>query len=82
VLDSAPRVHRPRRPVDASAAPPFPVIAAEGRTLDSIKLRRNYSRNILLRMIVLGAIVAAVIVYNGEFLANLYLKRQETPVAC
>jgi len=30
--------------------------------LDSIKLRRNYSRNILLRMIVLGAIVAAVIV--------------------
>lgn len=48
--------------------------------MDSIKLRRNYSRNILLRMIVLGAIVAAVIVYNGEFLANLYLKRQETPV--
>jgi len=48
--------------------------------LDSIKLRRNYSRNMLLRMIVLGAIVAGVIFYNWGFLSDLYLKRQETPV--
>ena len=48
--------------------------------MESIKLRRNYSRNVLLRMVVLGAIAGSLILYNWSFLSELYLKRQETPV--
>jgi hypothetical protein len=48
--------------------------------LESIQLRRNYSRNVLLRMFVLGLIAAGVIFWQRTFLADLYLRDQHTNV--
>ncbi len=48
--------------------------------MESIQLRRNYSRNVLLRMFVLGLIAAGVIFWQRTFLADLYLRDQHTNV--
>ena len=45
-----------------------------------IETRRNFSRRMLIRLIVLGVIGVIVLLANLEFINNLYLERQETPV--
>jgi hypothetical protein len=45
-----------------------------------IEIRRNFSRRILLRLIVLGVIVTIILLANIGFISQLYLERQVTPV--
>jgi hypothetical protein len=47
--------------------------------LGSIQLRRNFSRNVLIRMIVLSAIIAALMVWRFEFINQVYFRDQLTP---
>ena len=42
--------------------------------------RSNFSRRMLIRLIVLGAIVVMVLLANYQFINDLYLKDQQTPV--
>lgn len=42
--------------------------------------RSNFSRRMLIRLIVLGAIVVMVLLANYQFINDLYLKNQQTPV--
>ena len=42
--------------------------------------RSNFSRRMLIRLIVLGAIVVMVLLANYQFINELYLKDQQTPV--
>jgi hypothetical protein len=45
-----------------------------------IESRSNFSRRMLIRMIVLGAIVVIILLANYQFINELYLKNQQTPV--
>lgn len=45
-----------------------------------IESRSNFSRRMLIRLIVLGAIVAIVLLANYQFVSELYLENQQTPV--
>jgi biopolymer transport protein ExbB/TolQ len=45
-----------------------------------IESRSNFSRRMLIRLIVLGAIVVMVLLANYQFINELYLKNQQTPV--
>jgi len=45
-----------------------------------IETRSNFSRRMLIRLIVLGAIVVAILLANYQFINELYLKNQQTPV--
>lgn len=45
-----------------------------------IESRSNFSRRILIRLIVLGAVVAVALLANYQFINDLYLKDQQTPV--
>ena len=45
-----------------------------------IESRRNFSRRILARLIVLGAIVVIILLANHQFISDLYLKNQLTLV--
>ncbi len=45
-----------------------------------IESRSNFSRRMLIRLIVLGAVVAVALVANYQFINELYLKNQQTPV--
>ena len=45
-----------------------------------IESRSNFSRRILIRLIVLGAVVAVALLANYQFIDELYLKNQQTPV--
>ena len=45
-----------------------------------IESRSNFSRRILIRLIVLGAVVAVALLANYQFINELYLKNQQTPV--
>ena len=45
-----------------------------------IETRRNFSRRILFRLLVLGVIVAAILFMNYGYINDLYLKNQLTPV--
>ena len=47
--------------------------------MGSIQLRRNFSRNILIRMIILSAIIAALMVWKFEFINQVYFRDQLTP---
>ena len=47
--------------------------------MGSIQLRRNFSRNILIRMIILSAIIAALMVWRFEFINQVYFRDQLTP---
>ncbi|MEJ2455921.1 MAG: hypothetical protein P8103_17450 [Candidatus Thiodiazotropha sp.] len=47
--------------------------------MGSIQLRRNFSRNVLIRMIVLSAIIAALMVWRFEFINQVYFRDQLTP---
>jgi hypothetical protein len=46
--------------------------------LESIHFRRNFSRNILLRMIALAAIGAALLIWKFDFINNVYFRDQLT----
>ncbi len=46
--------------------------------MGSIQLRRNFSRNVLIRMIVLSAIIAALMVWKFEFINQVYFRDQLT----
>ncbi len=46
--------------------------------MGSIQLRRNFSRNILIRMILLSAIIAALMVWKFEFINQVYFRDQLT----
>jgi hypothetical protein len=46
--------------------------------LGSIQLRRNFSRNILIRMIVLAAVIAGLMVWKFEFINQVYFRDQLT----
>ncbi|MEW8045466.1 MAG: hypothetical protein AB2805_03180, partial [Candidatus Thiodiazotropha sp.] len=46
--------------------------------MGSIQLRRNFSRNILIRMILLSAVIAALIVWKYEFINDVYFRNQLT----
>jgi len=50
----------------------------EGQSLGSIQLRRNFSRNVLFRMIILFAIVAGLMVWKLEFINQVYFRDQLT----
>ena len=45
-----------------------------------IESRSNFSRRMLIRLIVLGAIVVLVLLANYQFISELYLENQQTPV--
>ncbi|RLA02956.1 MAG: hypothetical protein DRQ45_03850 [Gammaproteobacteria bacterium] len=45
-----------------------------------IETRRNFSRRILFRLLVLGVIVAGILFLNYGYINDLYLKNQLTPV--
>lgn len=45
-----------------------------------IESRSNFSRRMLIRLIVLGAVVAVALVANYQFINELYLQNQQTPV--
>jgi len=45
-----------------------------------IESRSNFSRRMLIRLIVLGAVVAVALLANYQFINELYLKNQQTPV--
>ena len=45
-----------------------------------IESRSNFSRRMLIRLIVLGAVVAIALLANYQFINELYLKNQQTPV--
>lgn len=45
-----------------------------------IESRSNFSRRMLIRLIVLGAIVGIVLLANYQFISKLYLENQQTPV--
>jgi hypothetical protein len=46
--------------------------------LGSIQLRRNFSRNILIRMILLSAVVAALMAWKYDFINQVYFRDQLT----
>ncbi|MCG8014637.1 MAG: hypothetical protein JAY97_00340 [Candidatus Thiodiazotropha sp. 'RUGA'] len=46
--------------------------------MGSIQLRRNFSRNILIRMILLFAVIAALMVWKFEFINDVYFRDQLT----
>ena len=46
--------------------------------MGSIQLRRNFSRNILIRMILLSAVIAALMVWKFEFINQVYFRDQLT----
>ncbi|MCU7905929.1 MAG: hypothetical protein KZQ76_08725 [Candidatus Thiodiazotropha sp. (ex Epidulcina cf. delphinae)] len=46
--------------------------------MGSIQLRRNFSRNILIRMILLSVVIAALIVWKLEFINQVYFRDQLT----
>jgi len=45
-----------------------------------IESRSNFSRRMLIRLIVLGTIVGIILLANYQFISELYLKNQQTPV--
>lgn len=45
-----------------------------------IESRSNFSRRMLIRLIVLGAVVTVALLANYQFINELYLKNQQTPV--
>ena len=45
-----------------------------------IESRSNFSRRMLIRLIVLGTIVGIMLLANYQFISELYLKNQQTPV--
>jgi len=45
-----------------------------------IEIRRNFSRRILIRLIIFGVIVAIILLASTGFISQLYLDRQVTPV--
>jgi len=45
-----------------------------------IELRSNFSRRMLVRLIVLGTIVGIILLANYQFISELYLKNQQTPI--
>jgi hypothetical protein len=45
-----------------------------------IEIRRNFSRRMLLRLVVFGVIAVAILLANYGYINNLYLKNQLTPV--
>jgi hypothetical protein len=46
--------------------------------LGSIQLRRNFSRNILIRMIILSVVIAALLVWKYDFINTVYFRDQLT----
>lgn len=46
--------------------------------MGSIQLRRNFSRNILIRMVILSLIIAGVMVWKFEFINQVYFRNQLT----
>ncbi|MCU7851787.1 MAG: MotA/TolQ/ExbB proton channel family protein [Candidatus Thiodiazotropha sp. (ex Monitilora ramsayi)] len=46
--------------------------------MGSIQLRRNFSRNILVRMIIMSAVIAALMVWKFEFINQVYFRDQLT----
>jgi hypothetical protein len=47
--------------------------------LESIQLRRNFSRNTLIRMFILAALGVALLVWKFDFINNVYFRDQLTP---
>jgi hypothetical protein len=47
--------------------------------LGSIQLRRNFSRNVLIRMVLLSAVIAVLMVWRFEFINQVYFRNQLTP---
>lgn len=45
-----------------------------------IEIRRNFSRRMLLRLVVFGVIAAAILLANYDYINELYFKNQLTPV--
>jgi hypothetical protein len=45
-----------------------------------IETRRNFSRRILFRLLVLAVIVAVIVFMNYSYVNDLYIKNQRTPV--
>jgi len=45
-----------------------------------IESRSNFSRRMLIRLIVLGAVAVIILLANYQFISELYLKNQQTPV--
>ena len=46
--------------------------------MGSIQLRRNFARNILIRMIILAAIIAVLMVWKFDFINQVYFRNQLT----
>jgi len=45
-----------------------------------IESRSNFSRRMLIRLIVLGTVAVIILLANYQFISDLYLKNQQTPV--
>jgi hypothetical protein len=54
-------------------------IPIEERVLDTIFLRRHFSRNILFRMVLLAAVAAGLLVWKLDFINEVYFRDQLTP---
>ncbi len=52
---------------------------AEARALKSIQMRRHFSRNILIRMAVIGIITAGLLAWKFDFINQVYFRDQLTP---
>ncbi len=47
--------------------------------MESINLRRNFSLNILLRMVILASVAAGILVWKWDFINQVYFRDQLTP---
>ncbi|MCW8890925.1 MAG: hypothetical protein OQL20_09730 [Sedimenticola sp.] len=47
--------------------------------MESIQIRRHFSRNILIRMLILGAIAAGLLYWKLDFINEIYFRDQITP---
>lgn len=45
-----------------------------------IRFRANFSRSVLLQMLVVGAVLVAAVLLNADFLQRFYMGRQVTPI--
>ena len=47
--------------------------------LDSVQLRKNFSLNVLIRMLVLAAAGLAILIWKLDFIDDVYFRNQLTP---
>lgn len=44
-----------------------------------VEIKQNFSRGVLVRLVIVLALVTAILVFNADFITNVYLRNQLTP---